>query len=67
MKRISKGNYEGEFRGVKFSIHKVEQINTATKNKWYWLIYGKGGDDWFNSKAIAIEAAKEIIITRFNR
>lgn len=61
MKRITSGLYEGEYKGVKFEVIKVETLDTSTKNQWYWKVGSTGGDDWFNSKKVAIEAVKEYI------
>ena len=61
MKRISAGYYEGEYMNIKFAIQKIESINSNTKNKWVWLINGKGGEDWFDTKKIATLAVKEAI------
>lgn len=66
MKRISAGYYEGEYKGVCFEIIKVDQINVATKNQWFWKIGSKGGEDWFSKKSIAVEAVKESINENIN-
>lgn len=61
MKKITAGYYETNIDGRHVEIIKVGEVNAATKNQWFWLINGKGGEDWFNSKKIALEAAKEAI------
>lgn len=61
MKKISAGIYEGTYNYVNFSVQKIEQINSKTRNKWIWLINGKGGEDWFDSKRQALEAVKDFI------
>lgn len=61
MKKISAGYYEGEYKGIRFTIQKVDAIDSSTKNQWYWMINEKGGEDWFNSKKISILAVKEAI------
>jgi hypothetical protein len=61
MKKLYSGYYKGHYKGIDFNIIKVEEINNQTKNKWFWLIGDDGGQDWFNSKRIAIEAVKDYI------
>lgn len=61
MKRIAPGYYEGEYKDIKFTVHKVEQIDSSTKNQWFWTINNKPAEDWYGSKRIAILAAKDAI------
>lgn len=65
MKKIAAGYYEGEYNGIRFSIHKVEKINTSTRNKWYWKCHGAGGDDWESSKKNTVLAVQEHIDRRY--
>ena len=58
LKRINAGYYTGEYKGVKFEIHKAEDVGSF-KNRWYWKIGNRGGEDHFPKKWIAIEAVKE--------
>jgi hypothetical protein len=61
MKRIGSGYYQGEYKGVKFEIVKVMQVDASTRNQWYWTIGSQGGDDWFSGKAIAKYFAEQWI------
>jgi hypothetical protein len=61
MKRIGSGYYQGEYKGVKFEIVKVMQVDASTRNQWYWRIGNQGGDDWFSGKAIAKYFAEQWI------
>lgn len=61
LKKINQGYYTGIYKGVKFEILKVDQINASTRNQWYWMIGNDGGDDYFPTKSMAIEAVKHRI------
>lgn len=60
-KKIAPGYYQGEYRGVKYNVSKVEEIGPDTRNQWFWEIGNVGGDDWFSGKAKALEAVKSYI------
>jgi hypothetical protein len=58
MKKVAAGYYEGEYKGICFSIIKAELPSTC----WYWKI----GEDWcvhdcFPNKKTAILAVKDWI------
>ena len=56
-KKIAAGYYEGTYKGISFSISKVDITEVA----WYWQIGNAPANDWFSSKKIAIDALKEYI------
>lgn len=56
-KKIAAGYYEGTYKGVLFSISKVDTTEVA----WYWQIGNAPANDWHSSKKIAIDAVKEYI------
>ena len=56
-KKIAAGYYEGIYKGISFTISKVD-INEVA---WYWQIGNAPANDWFSSKKIAIDALKEYI------
>lgn len=56
-KKIAAGHYEGTYKGVSFSISKVDITDVA----WYWQIGNEPVNDWHTSKKIAIDAVKEYI------
>lgn len=66
MKKESAGNYTGVHMGVAFSVYKVEEVNPATKNQWYFLAGNRSAEDWHGSKRVAILAAKEYIENQIN-
>ncbi len=65
MAKIVSGHYKYTYKGFDFFIIKVEEINSHTKNKWFWKCGKEGGDDWLNTKKDAIEAAKDCIDNNF--
>lgn len=58
IQKINQGNYKGVYKGIQFEIRKIGEIK---ENAWYWLINNKGGNDWYPSKQIAINAVKDWI------
>ena len=56
MKKIAHNHHEGWYKGVRFTVTKVEG-----KPNWYYLVDAKGAHDWYNTKGQATEAAKNWI------
>ncbi len=58
-KKIASGFYEGNYKGISYTISKV--IELPNENAWYWQIANNNVNDWYSSKKIAIEAVKSYI------
>ena len=54
------GYYVDTYKGVTFTVTKVEGHAT-----WYWMIGNKPAEDWYSSKKVAVEAAKDYIDNPF--
>jgi hypothetical protein len=63
-KKIASGFYEGNYKGITYTISKVEIPN---ENSWYWQIGNESVNDWHTSKKIAIKAVKEYIDEKNNQ
>jgi hypothetical protein len=56
MKKLAPGYYEGEYKGVKFTITKIEG-----QNEWYFQINNKPAEDIYYTKKYTIYAAEQYI------
>ena len=60
MKKMVAGYYVDTYKGVTFTVTKVEGHAA-----WYWMIGNKPAEDWYSSKKVAVEAAKDYIDNPF--
>ena len=57
MKKLAPGYYEGEYKGIKFTITKLE----GGQNQWYWQINNRPAEDIYFTKKYTIYAAEQFI------